>query len=231
MSIFVFHDDLLICHSFNGDELSSVEVLKKNEIADNKSQTSGEKQQIFIDSSRFTLVPNFVFLAAQATHYFSINFGDLRANERIYFTLNSAFEIVTVFSIEKQIDQFRSTLTHSNTIDHFAQVVLKYLKIHVASGQPFLVITPQNIYFSLKEESKLNQLSVGTYDNEDDVIYFLLAQLNSLGLPSISSINCCQLNEVKHFIIKDFTVKSQRINQFKDLNFMHVSPQHLFSVL
>ena len=106
-------------------------------------------------------MPNSVFFPAHAKKYFNLNFGDLDSNERVYFTLNTAFEVSMVFGIKTDADNFRNSLKQSVVIDHFSNLILKYLKLHISPYDPFLIITPKLVYFALREESKLLQLSTG----------------------------------------------------------------------
>ncbi len=186
---------------------------------------------IFINSPRYTLLPNSVFFPADAKKYFNLNFGDLDSNERVYFTLNTAFEVSMVFGIKPDVDNFRNSLKQSVVIEHFSNLILKYLKLHISPYDPFLIITPKLVYFALREESKLLQLSAGEFDDENDIIYFLMAQLKSIGGMDFSSIHICSLNEVDTFSSEEFNLSLKSIKSFADKSIISIDADKLYSIL
>jgi len=176
-------------------------------------------------------LPNSVFFPADAKKYFNLNFGDLDSNERVYFTLNTAFEVSMVFGIKPDVDNFRNSLKQSVVIEHFSNLILKYLKLHISPYDPFLIITPKLVYFALREESKLLQLSAGEFDDENDIIYFLMAQLKSIGGMNFSSIHICSLNEVDTFSSEEFNLSLKSIKSFADKSIISIDADKLYSIL
>jgi len=227
LGIFVYHNSRLFFYTHSEGKYCCTPIEETN-IDQNLVNKVDGSHHIYIDSSRFTLIPNIVFLASQAKDYFNLNFGNLDANERIYFTLNSAFELSNVFGIKKDIDEYRNKLPGSVFIDHFSSIILKYLKASIPSLVPFIVVTPTSVYFSLKEEMKLQQLSVGDFENETDVIYFFMAHLNSLEIKHLEAFHITILNEIPNFNLAEFEKQINGILFFKDTAMINIEPTQLF---
>lgn len=227
MGIFVYNNSRLFFHSTTGGDYSCVTIDETNNPLNFIKEDEGS-HHIFIDSSRFTLLPSAVFLASQSKDYFNLNFGSLDLNERIYFTINSSFELSNVFAIKKEVDDFRTLLPGSSFIEHFTTIILKYLKVSIPSSEPFIVVTQTSVYFALKGEMKLQQLSVSDFENEIDVIYFILAHLNSLEITSMDAFHISVLNEVPNFNLSSFEKQMKSIALFKDTTMFNIDPAHLF---
>ncbi len=229
MGIFVFHNSRLFFHSTTEGNYTCLSIDDTNNLPNLIKEVEGN-HHLYIDSSRFTLLPNVVFLASQAKDYFNLNFGSLELHERIYFTIKSSFELSNVFAIKKEVDDFRTLLPRTSFIEHFNTIILKYLKVSIPSFEPFLVVTPISVYFALKGEMKLQQLSVSDFENEIDVIYFFMAHLTSLEIKSIDAFHISILNDVPNFNLSSFEKQIKSITLFKDTTMFNVDSAHLFLV-
>ncbi|MBM3159928.1 MAG: DUF3822 family protein [Bacteroidetes bacterium] len=230
MSYFIFHELSLFYHSSTAESYQCVHIddsVNVNLLLREEEVT----KYIFINSARFTLVPNAIFLASQVNEYYKLNFGETISNERVYFSINNAFDVSNIFGISKEVDKFRQSLEKPLIIEHFSQLLLRYAKNSGLEDQPLLVITPCSSYFLLKEAQKLLQLSTGEFDNESDVIYFLLAHLKSMEIKKIENLSICLLNEVSNFSIHEFENLLKGVSTLSQTTIHYIEPIHLFSAL
>lgn len=228
MSILLFHEAEVFYYSFKDNELQS-KIINKNsfEFIDNNDQ----QHYLLIDSPRFTLIPNSIFTASHSKQLFLLNFGELSYDERVYFTLNSAFDIANIYSIKKEIDEFRSSLNQNLTIDHLSNGILKFLKIHSLANQFLLVITPNYIYLGIKNGQKLIQLSAIDYENEEDILYYVIAQINSLNIIEIDSLSVTKLEGVHKISLEKFKALSKSIKLFSEITFSELDTKKFLSVI
>jgi len=230
LSFFIFHNQSVFFHSVTKEGDQCIHVDDSVDVNLLLRQNTDTKY-IFINSSRFTLVPSAIFTASQSNEYFKLNFGQTISNERVYFSINNAFDITNIFGIREEIDKFRESLQRPLIIEHFSQFLLRYAKISGREDQAFLIVTPCFSYFFFKEAEKLTQLSVGEFENESDVIYFLLAHLKSIEIKEIENLNVCVLNEVTNFTPDEFEQLMREVSTLSQTRINYIEPVQLFSAL
>ena len=204
---FDFHPSKLTILKKNSD--SSVTIAHENRIDAkqpfhneelievSKPFSSLETQQYFRwFSSQFTLIPNALFLPSQLEDYYRLNFGELNPSETLSYDSIYDENLSLVYSIPNWLNHFKRSYFFKAEIQHHAACLIKNSFKSKNDDLISIVFEGTAFVMSIKKDGKLIICNSFEYQNEEDLIYFILSHHKQLGLIEKNTINLMSYLEV-----------------------------------
>ncbi len=204
---FDFHPSKLTILKKNSD--SSVTIAHENRIDSkqpfhneelievSKPFSSLETQQYFRwFSTQFTLNPNALFLPSQLENYYRLNFGELNPSECLSYDSIYDENLSLVYSIPNWLNDFKRNYFFKAEIQHHAACLIKNSFKSKNDDLISIVFEGTAFIMSIKKEGKLIICNSFEYQNEEDLIYFILSHHKQLGLIEKNTINLMSYLEV-----------------------------------
>ena len=204
---FDFHPSKLTILKKNSD--SSVTIAHENRIDPklpfhneelievSKPFSSLETQQYFRwFSTQFTLIPNALFLPSQIEDYYRLNFGELNPSETLSYDSIYDENLSLVYSIPNWLNDFKRNYFFKAEIQHHASCLIKNTFKSKNDDLISIVFEGTAFIMSIKKEGKLIICNSFEYQNEEDLIYFILSHHKQLGLIEKNTINLMSYLEV-----------------------------------
>ena len=204
---FDFHPSKLTILKKNSD--SSVTIAHENRIDAkqpfhneelievSKPFSSLETQQYFRwFSSQFTLIPNALFLPSQLEDYYRLNFGELNPSETLSYDSIYDENLSLVYSIPNWLNHFKRSYFFKAEIQHHAACLIKNSFKSKNDDLISIVFEGTAFIMSIKKEGKLIICNSFEYQNEEDLLYFILSHHKQLGLIEKNTINLMSYLEV-----------------------------------
>jgi hypothetical protein len=204
---FDFHPSKLTILKKNSD--SSVTIANENRIDSkqpfhneelievSKPFSSLETQQYFRwFSTQFTLIPNALFLPSQLENYYRLNFGELNPSECLSYDSIYDENLSLVYSIPNWLNDFKRNYFFKAEIQHHAACLIKNSFKSKNDDLISIVFEGTAFIMSIKKEGKLIICNSFEYQNEEDLIYFILSHHKQLGLIEKNTINLMSYLEV-----------------------------------
>ena len=204
---FDFHPSRLTILKKNSD--SSVTIAHENRIDPklpfhneelievSKPFSSLETQQYFRwFSTQFTLIPNALFLPSQLEDYYRLNFGELNPSECLSYDSIYDENLSLVYSIPNWLNDFKRSYFFKAEIQHHASCLIKNTFKSKNDDLISIVFEGTAFIMSIKKEGKLIICNSFEYQNEEDLIYFILSHHKQLGLIEKNTINLMSYLEV-----------------------------------
>lgn len=162
-----------------------------------KPFSSLETQQYFRwFSTQFTLIPNALFLPSQLENYYRLNFGDLNPNECLSYDSIYDENLSLVYSIPNWLNDFKQSYFFKAEIQHHASCLIKNSFKSKNDDLISIVFEGTAFIMSIKKEGRLIICNSFEYQNEEDLIYFILLHHKQLGLIEKNTINLMSYLEV-----------------------------------
>ena len=164
-------------------------------------------------STKFTLIPSALFLPNQLENYYSLNFGEVSQDEKLsYDSLNDS-RLCLVYSIPKWFNDFKQNYFFKAEIRHHASVLIINTLKAPQENLISIVFEGTSFLMCIKKENKLLICNSFEFQDEEDLLYFILAHHKQLELFEISILNFMSYTE---------EVNSEKvltlISHFKELN-------------
>jgi len=204
---FDFHPSKLTILKKNSD--SSVTIAHENRIDAkqpfhneelievSKPFSSLETQQYFRwFSSQFTLIPNALFLPSQLENYYRLNFGELNPSECLSYDSIYDENLSLVYSIPNWLNDFKLSYFFKAEIQHHASCLIKNSFKSKNDDLISIVFEGTAFIMSIKKDGKLIICNSFEYQNEEDLLYFILSHHKQLGLIEKNTINLMSYLEV-----------------------------------
>ncbi len=153
------------------------------------------KCRVFTASSRYTLVPNTIFLPTLSFNIFETSFGANKKWEQVYFNFINEYQATIVFGKPYLVDTIKKSLNNEPKTSHIVASICNYLKSSAGHDRPLIFIIRREVYFFLQSNDKLKICSNFEYQTTEDIAYFILSNFKSYDLKAIDNIDICSLNE------------------------------------
>ena len=204
---FDFHPSKLTILKKNSD--SSVTIVHENRIDAkqpfhneelievSKPFSSLETQQYFRwFSTQFTLIPNALFLPSQLENYYRLNFGELNPSECLTYDSIYDENLSLVYPIPNWLNDFKRSYFFKAEIQHHASYLIKNSFKSKNDDLISIVFEGTAFIMSIKKDGKLIICNSFEYQNEEDLLYFILSHHKQLGLIEKNTINLMSYLEV-----------------------------------
>ena len=190
---FDFHPSKLTILKKNSD--SSVTIAHENRIeaklpfhneelieAIKPFSNSETKQHFTWFSSQFTLIPNALFLPSQLENYYSLNFGELNPTESLFYDSIYEENLSLVYSIPNWLRDFKRNYFFNGELKHHASCLIKNCFKEQHKNLISILFEGKSFIMYIKKDGKLLVCNSFDYQDEEDLIYFILSHHKQLGL-------------------------------------------------
>jgi hypothetical protein len=165
--------------SFFKDEVLS--FIKENTFAGNPSS-------IYWETSNFTLIPQSVFHSKHIENYLHLNFGDISSENDYHFDILHSQLAVIVYSIPKWIKELKEQYFPIIPLKHHAGQLLARSRGEM-NDFVSIVVYKEHFLITILKNGKLQICNCIEYQNEIDILYFLMLHHQKLELSSIAKLN------------------------------------------
>ena len=190
---FDFHPSKLTILKKNSD--SSVSIAHENKIDAKqpfhneelieaiKPFSNSETHQHFTwFSNQFTLIPNALFLPSQLENYYRLNFGELKPTESLFYDSIYEQNLSLVYTIPNWFRDFKRNYFFNADLKHHASCLIKNSFKEEHKNLISLIFEGHSFIMCIKKEGKLLVCNSFEYQDEEDLIYFILSHHKQLGL-------------------------------------------------
>ena len=140
-------------------------------------------------SSEFTLIPNALFLPSELGNYYRLNFGELNPNVSLSYDAIYEGNLSLVYTIPKWLGDFKRSYFFSSKIIHHASCLIKNSLKSNYSDLISIIYEGTSFIMCVKKNNKLLICNSFEYQNEEDLIYFILSHHKQLELSENNTIN------------------------------------------
>ena len=197
---FDFHPSKLTILSKNKDQivvlaheqkLDSKQPFHKEELSDaiRPFSNSDSRPNFSWFSSEFTLIPNSLFLPSNLEHYYRLNFGELNPNVSLSYDAIYEENLSLVYTIPKWLSDFKRNYFFSSKIMHHASSLIKNSLKSNYSDLISIIYEGTSFIMCVKKNNELLICNSFEYQNEEDLIYFILSHHKQLELAKNNTIN------------------------------------------
>lgn len=174
-------------------------------------------------STRYTLVPNAVFLPTLSHEIFINTIGKPLSSESIYFNIISPFNTTIIFGKSNITNKVKSFIGPESKVSHIITDLCYYIDKEKEKNSSLVFAFNNKVFLILKINSKLVSANCFEYDAIEDIVYFILATYKSHNIESTPILNLLSLDDaVKadkflHFferveILSDVMINSINLN-------------------
>ena len=140
-------------------------------------------------STEFTLIPNALFLPSKLENYYRLNFGELNPNFLLLYDAIYEENLSLVYTIPKWLSDFKRSYFFSSKIIHHASCLIKNNLKSDYSNLISIIYEGTSFIMCIKKNNKLLICNSFEYQDEEDLIYFILSHHKQLELASDSTLN------------------------------------------
>lgn len=193
-NFFDFHKDKLAIYSNEAkwDEIFfnfSNSFFKDEVISFIKERTvKGNPSSIYWETPNFTLIPQSVFHSKHIENYLQLNFGELSSEDDYHFDILHSQQAVIVYSIPKWIKELKENYFPIIPLKHHAGQLLARSRGEMNDFGSIVVYKEQFLIIIVKN-GKLQICNSIEYQNDIDILYFLMLHHQKLELSSSTKVN------------------------------------------
>jgi hypothetical protein len=188
-NFFDFHKDKLVVYFNNtnfketifnyGNSFFKDDVL--NFIKENTS--TGNPSVVYWETPLFTLIPQSIFHSKHISNYLDLNFGELAKDFDFHFDLLHSQQAVIVYAIPRWIKELKETYYPIIPLKHHAGQLIARTRGEL-NDFVSLVIYKEHFLITILKNGKLQICNSIEYQNDIDILYFLMLHQQKLTLSS-----------------------------------------------
>ena len=222
-NFFDFHKDKLAIYS-NSSEWKEINFnfsnsfFKDEVLSFIKEKTiAGNPSTIYWETSNFTLIPQSVFHSKHIENYLQLNFGEISDEHDFHFDILHSQQAVIVYSIPKWIKELKEHYFPIIPLKHHAGQLLARSRGEMNDFVSIVVYKERFLIIILKN-GKLQICNNIEYQNEIDILYFLILHHQKLELSSTTKLNFYDfetnipLNQIQESFINFREFENYKIN-------------------
>ncbi|MEN9969585.1 MAG: hypothetical protein RIR94_1790 [Bacteroidota bacterium] len=176
-----------------------------------KALESHALQRVLWFSPHFTLFPRALFDPNQLEAYYQLNQGALPANQHLTYQIIAALDLVLIYSIPVWLYDYAKYDLHAPQVQHSVARQLLHLSALHPKDHVMLLLEATHFVLIAVKDSKLMCCTANEYQQNTDILYFLLAHQQKLQLPQHLELTLYDASEGF-----DFTAFEALLGQFKD---------------
>jgi hypothetical protein len=193
-NFFDFHKDKLAIYS-NSSEWKEINFnflnsFFKDEVLSfiKENTNAGAPSSIYWETSNFTLIPQSVFHSKHIENYLQLNFGQISSENVYHFDVLHSQQTVIVYSIPKWIKELKEQYFPIIPLKHHAGQLLVRSRGEM-NDFVSIVIYKEHFLITILKNGKLQICNSIEYQNEIDILYFLMLHHQKLGLSANTKLN------------------------------------------
>jgi len=168
-------------------------------------------QRVLWFSPHFTLFPRALFDPNQLETYYELNQGALPANQHLTQQIIAALDLVLIYSIPVWLYDYAKYDLHTPQVQHSVSSQLAHLSAQNPKDKVVLLLEATHFVLIAVKDSKLMCCTANEYQQNTDILYFLLAHQQKLQLPH--QLDLAIYDASQGF---DFPAFESLLGQFKD---------------
>ncbi len=176
-----------------------------------KALESSRLQRVLWFSPHYTLFPRALFDPSQLQAYYELNQGQLPANHYLTQQVIASLDLVLIFSMPVWLYDFAKYDLHMSQVQHSVALQLTQLSAQHPKDKVVLLIEASHFVLIAVQDNKLLCCTANEYQQNTDILYFLLAHQQKLQLPQ--RLDLAIYDASQSF---DFSAFAALIGQFKD---------------
>lgn len=193
-NFFDFHKDKLAIYSSNSEwnEINfnfSNSFFKDEVLSFVKENTvSGGPSSIYWETPNFTLIPQSVFLSKHIKSYLQLNFGETSSENEFHFDILHSHQAVIVYTIPQWIKELKENYFSIIPLKHHAGQLLARSRGEL-NDFVSIVVYKEHFLITILKNGKLQICNSIAYQNEIDILYFLMLHHQKLDLSVNTKLN------------------------------------------
>ena len=193
-NFFDFHKDKLAIYSNSSEwkEISfnfSNSFFKDEVLSFIKENTfAGNPSSIYWETSNFTLIPQSVFHSKHIENYLQLNFGEISSENDYHFDVLHSQQAVIVYAIPKWVKELKEQYFPIIPLKHHAGQLLARSRGEM-NDFVSIVVYKEHFLIIILKNGKLQICNSIEYQNEIDILYFLMLHQQKLELSSKTKLN------------------------------------------
>jgi len=168
-------------------------------------------QRVLWFSPHLTLFPRVLFDPNQLETYYQLNQGALPANQHLTHQIIAALDLVLIYSIPVWLYDYAKYDLHTPQVQHSVSSQLTHLSAQNPKDTVVLLIEATHFVLIAVKDNKLMCCTANEYQQNTDLLYFLLAHQQKLQLPH--QLDLAIYDASQSF---DFPAFESLLGQFKD---------------
>lgn len=140
-------------------------------------------------SSEFTVIPSALFLPNHLENYYSLNFGEVNQNQKLSYDSLNDVRMCIVYSIPKWLSDFKQGYFFNSEIKHHASLLVKNTLKSPYENLISIVFEGSSFLMCIKKDNKLLICNSFDYQDEEDLLYFIVTHHNQLKLADNSVLS------------------------------------------
>jgi hypothetical protein len=170
--------------------------------------------------SDFTLFPMALFDAQHIASYYQLNLGTAANDRRLTYQLLEKEGIALIYSIPVWLYDYAKYELQHPTVTHTVARLIKYNTALIHTSQVTICIEEEQFVMIANQDGRMLNASANSYQQQTDILYFLLAQQQKLQL--VAPVSLHLFDATGNF---DDQLFLNQLQQFKDFEHYQINFQ------